>query len=202
MTKSVKLSDLWGDVDDALQGSKAAGIKYAIIESHKILEHTLKSQGYPGKTIEKKLYWAGYSLMDDEGIKSALDKRKEVLESFDYQLSDLEAEEVVKLYKKVVHEIVKKEKFGFSDKIKAFYYVYLNPKSIYFWRNLALTFGFLGAVKILEYTEIGRSIIESVIYLSDLAFSWVIVAALILLIMVVLIVTNYKSNKTGIKIKE
>lgn len=157
MKKSAKLSELWQDVDEALHGSKSGSIKFAIVESHKILEHTLKSQGYPGKTIEKKLYWAGYSLQDDEGIKSALDKRKEVLENFEYQLSDLEAEEIVKLYKKVVHDIVSKDKFDTGNKIKAFYKVYLYPKSIYFWRNLAIIFGFFAIVKFLNYTELGKS---------------------------------------------
>jgi len=202
MAKTAKLSDLWIEVDEALLGSKGAGISFAVIQSHKILEHTLKSQGYPGKTIERKLYWAGYSLVDEEGIKSALDRRKEIFENFDYQLSDLEAEEIVRMYKKIVHDIVKKEKFNFSDKLKAFYRVYLHPKSVYFWRNLAVFFSFFALVKFLNYTELGKSILGFIVYLSDLVFSWVAVAVTLVIIMIILGISGYRSNKTGIKIKE
>lgn len=200
--KTAKLSDLWADVDESFKGDRSSSIRFAVIESHKILESTLKSHGYPGKTVEKKLYWAGYSLQDEDGIKSALEKRREILENFDYQLSDIEAETIINLYKKVVHEVVAKEKFTFSDKFKAFYQVYLHPKSVYFWRNLAIFFGFFGAVKILTYTEIGKSFIELIVYISDLSLSWVIVALIIIIIMIVLGVGSYKSSRTGIKIKE
>ncbi|MDD3481138.1 MAG: hypothetical protein PHW75_02870 [Patescibacteria group bacterium] len=200
--KKAKLSDLWQDVEAALSGEKAASIKFAIVESHKILENTLRSQGYPGKTIEKKLYWAGYSLEDETGIKQGLDKRKEILENFEYELSDFEAEEIVKLYKKVVHEIATKEKFGPKDKLRAFYKVYLNPKSIYFWRNLAIIFAIFGLTKILAYSKIGEGIIDSFVYLADIALSWVFVAVVIVVTIVVLIASNYSENRTKIKIKE
>lgn len=200
--KKAKLSDLWHDVDLALSGEKSAGIKFAIIESHKILENTLRSQGYPGKTIEKKLYWAGYSLEDETGIKQGLEKRKEILENFEYELSDFEASEIVNLYKKVVHEIVKKEKFDAKDKIKAFYKVYLNPKSVYFWRNFAIIFAVFGLTKVLAYTKLGESITEGFVYLADLALSWVFVALIIIIAIIVLIVSNYYENRTKIKIKE
>lgn len=200
--KTAKLNDLWQEVDEAFKGDRSAAIRFAVLESHKILENTLKSQGYPGKTTEKKLYWAGYSLQDDEGIKSALDKRKEILENFDYQFSDIEAETLINLYKKVVHEIISKEKFSFNDKLKAFYKVYLHPKSIFFWRNLAFVFIFSAVVKILNGTEIGKGLTESIIYFSNLVLSPVMVAVVIMIVIVVLGISSYKSSRTGIKIKE
>lgn len=200
--KKAKLSDLWQDVDTALTGEKAASIKFAIIESHKILENTLRSQGYPGRTIEKKLYWAGYSLEDETGIKQGLEKRKEILENFEYELSDFEATELVKLYKKVVHEIVSKPAFTFSDKLRAFAKIYLYPKSLYFWRNLAIIFAIFGFTKILAYTKIGEGIVDNFVYIADLALSWVFVALVIIVTIIVLVVSNYYENRTKIKIKE
>lgn len=200
--QKVKLSELWAEVDSALQGDRAAGIKFAVIEAHKILENTLTSQGYPGRTIEKKLYWAGYSLEDETGIKAALDKREEILSNFDFPLSDLEAADVVSQYKKVVHEVARQESFGFRDKLDAFYKVYVSPKSVYTWRNLAIAFGFFLGVKLLAYTAIGKSVIYFVVYISDLALSWVFVAGVMLAAAIILFVTNYRENKTKIKIKE
>lgn len=200
--QKVKLSELWAEVDAALQGDRAAGIKFAIIEAHKILENTLVSQGYPGRTIEKKLYWAGYSLEDENGIKGALDKREVVLNNFDFQLSDLEAADVVAQYKKTVHEIVRQEPFGWRAKVDAFYKVYLSPKSVYTWRNLAIAFGFFLAVKLLNYTSAGKSVVSFVVYISDMALSWVFVAGVMVTAVIILFVTNYRADKTKIKIKE
>lgn len=202
MKKKAKLQELWQEVDNSLSGDKAAGIKFAIIEAHKILKNTLSSQGYPGKTIERKLYWAGYSLEDEKGIKEALEKRKEILENFEFQLSDLEAEEIIKMYKKVVHEIVAKPAFTLKGKIKAFYRIYLNPKSVYLWRNLVIIFAIFGFTKILAHTTFGESIVNSFVSIADLVLSWVFVAAVIIIFMIVLIISNYFENKSKIEIKE
>jgi hypothetical protein len=200
--KKVKLSELWAEVDSALQGERSAGIKYAVLEAHKILENTLASQGYPGRTIEKKLYWAGFSLEDENGLKFALDKRNEILRNFDFRISDLEAADIVGLYKKVVHEIVRQESFGWKEKLTAFYKIYISPKSVYTWRNLAIAFGLFLLVKILRYTVIGKSIVDSVVYVSDLALSWVFVVVVMVVSAVILFVTNYRESKTKIRIKE
>jgi len=200
--KKVRLSELWGDVDSALQGDRAAGIKFAIIEAHKILDNTLISQGYPGKTIEKRLYWAGYSLEDEGGIKSALEKREEVLRHFDFPLSDLEAADIVGMYKKIVHEIAQKESFGWKKKIAAFYKVYISPKSVYTWRNLAIVFSLFLIIKVLKYTTIGNAVADFFVAVADLALSWVTVAVVIGLSVIILVATNYRENKTKIKIKE
>lgn len=200
--KKVKLSELWGDVDNALQGDRAAGVKFAIIEAHKILDNTLISQGYPGRTIEKRLYWAGYSLEDENGIKSALDKREEVLRHFDFPLSDLEAADIVGLYKKIVHEVATQEPFDWRRKLEAFYKVYVSPKSVYAWRNLAIIFGIFLLIKLLKYTAAGQAIVNFIVQVADLALSWVFVAGVMLLAIIILAVTNYRENKTKIKIKE
>jgi len=200
--KKIKLSDLWKEVDSALTGDKSASFRFAIVEAHKILEQTLKSKGYPGKSIKKRLYWAGYSLEDREGIKDALEKHEEILNDFDYQLSDFEAENIVKEYKKVVQEIVSKKKLGPKDKVRIFLRVYLHPKSIYFWRNFLLLFGGFALIKVLAYTELGKSLVELVVYLSDLAFSSVTIVILLVILAVILGVSSYRSGKTGIKIKE
>jgi len=200
--KKVRLSELWNEVDNAIQGDRASGVKFAIIEAHKILENTLLTLGYPGKTIEKKLYWAGYSLEDEGGIKSALDKREEILNNFDFPLSDLEAADIVALYKKVVHEIATREPFGFSKKLGAFYKVYLSPRSVYAWRNLAIFFGSLLIVKVLNYTSVGKGIVSFFVSVADLMLSWMTIAVIIVVAIIIVFVTNYRENKTKIKIKE
>ncbi len=200
--KRVKLSELWDDVDLAIGGEKSASIRYAILEAHKILEHALVSQGYPGKTIQKKLLWAGYSLEDERGINMALEKQREILNSFDYQISDLEAKEIIFLYKKVVHEIVTKEKVSFKKKIIIFFKVFLSPKSIYFWRNLGTLFSVLLILKILNKTSIGQAIVGFINDFTDTILSWVSVVIIFVFVMIFVGISSYKSSRTGIKIRE
>ncbi len=200
--KKAKLSELWQEVESSLAGDKTAGIKFAILEAHKILENTLRSQGYPGKTLKKQLYWAGYSLEDEDGIKAALEKRDDILRNFDYDLSSLEAEEIIKMYKKIVHEIVTKPKFSFKNKLKAFYKIQLNPKSILFWRNLGVIVIVLCLIKILAYTEFGKVLLGVVVAITDLVISWISVAAIMFIVIIVLLVNNYLDKKSKILIKE
>lgn len=199
--KTVKIAELWLGVEEALKGDKSAGVKFAIIEAHKILENTLKSKGYPGKTIEKKLYWAGYSLQDEGGIKLAINKRNEILENFNYELSDIEAEDLLVLYKKVVQEIVSRDRLSFKKRLNIFLKVNLYPNSIYFWRNLVVFFSFFMVVRILGQTNIGNALSEFLISLSRFFISWISVIMIIIFLIIFLIVTSYKSSHTGIKIK-
>lgn len=198
----MKLSELWASVEDALSGDRAAGVKFAVIEAHKILESTLSSLGYPGRNIERQLYWAGYSLEEENGIKSALDKREEILRHFDFPLSDLEAADIVAMYKKVVHEIVQRGAFGWQKKVEAFYKVYLSPKSVYTWRNLAVAFGFFLSVKLLRYTESGKGVADIIVKIADMALSWITLAIIIAVSAIVVFALNYRDKRTKIKIKE
>jgi len=199
--KTVKIAELWLGVEEALKGDKSAGVKFAIIEAHKILENTLKSKGYPGKAIEKKLYWAGYSLQDEGGIKLAINKRNEILENFNYELSDIEAEDILVLYKKIVQEIVSRDGLSFKKRINIFLKVNLYPNSIYFWRNLVVFFSFFIVVRILGQTNIGNALSELLLSLSLFFISWISVIMIIVFLIIFLIVTSYKSSHTGIKIK-
>lgn len=202
MKKIVKLSELWQDVESALEGDKAAGIRFAVLEAQKILDHTLKSQGYPGKNLKRRLYWAGYSTISDDELQSALEKSEEIKKNFDYNFSDIEAQEIIKLYKKIVQEVVNKKRFGFSDKIKAFYQIYLNPKSVIFWRNIASILAFFAIIKALKYTKIGESVVSLFVSVADFIFSWLFVAITMALIAIAFGISYYFERRPKVKIKD
>lgn len=199
---TLKVNDLWQEVEKALHTRTTAGYKAAILDAHKILERVLDSKGYPGRTVEKKLFWAGYSLKGKDGFAEALEKYDEVMEKFEISGSDFEIEEILGTYKKIISQVAARPNFSFSDRVRAFYEVHLHPKSILFWRNVAVLFGTFLAIKLLAYTEIGKKIVGWVIAIADFAISWTFVLVVIVIIIMALLLNNYFASRTKVKIKE
>lgn len=199
---TLKVNELWQEVEKAFNTRTNAGYKAAILDAHKILERVLASKGYPGKTVDRKLYWAGYSLKSQKNITEALTKYDEIMEKFEISGSDFEIEEILKNYKKLITEIASKPDFGIREKFEAFVDVYLSPKSVLFWRSIVILFGSFLIIKTLAHTQIGSSIVAWVVTISDFAISWLFVIVIIVIIILILIVNSYFANKTKVKIKE
>ncbi len=197
-----KFNELWAGVEKLLSGHDSSGSRLAVIEAHKILEAVLDNKGFIGKTIEEKLFWAGYSGKDKEGITEALERHKDIIEKIEYQFSDFEAQEAVRMYKKVAQSIVSKPDLKFSDKLKSYYEIYFSPKSIKLWVNLGIIFGFFITVRILSETEIGKNITEYIINTSNFIISWIFVAIILILSAIIIGLNVYFENKSKIKIKE
>lgn len=198
---TLKVNELWQEVEKAFRSRTTAGYKAAILDAHKILERVLASKGYPGKTVDRKLYWAGYSLKNQKNITEALVKYDEVMEKFEISGSDFDVEEILRTYKKIINEVAGKPAFGIREKYEAFVDVYLSPKSIPFWRNIVILFGTFAIIKLLAYTEIGKKIIGWIVAIANFAISWLFVIVVIVIIIAALLLNYYFSNKTKVKIK-
>jgi len=199
---TLKVNELLDKVEQNLAQKTQNGYRLALLDASKILYRVLSSKGYPGRSIERKLYYAGYSLKEKNGIADALKKHKEALEVFDLSGSDLEIEEAVKAYKKVIYEVATKPALKTIDKVKVFIDIYLNPKSLIFWRNITILFGSFAAIKLLAYTEIGKKIVEWVVTVANFAISWMFVIAVIVIVIAALLINSYFANRTKVKIKE
>lgn len=197
-----KISELWTEVEKSLSERTSSGLKMAILEAHKVLYATLESKGYPGKKIEDKLYWAGYSLREKNGLAEALEKRDDILDKFEYRLSDLEAEELIKKYKHVIDEVVKAPKFSLKDRLKMITETQLSPKSVLLWRNLGIFIGFFVAIKLLDKTEVGMSISKWLSGVADFVISWQFLLLVMVIIGLIYALNVYLSNKSKVKIKE
>lgn len=197
-----KISELWTEVEQVFAEKTSTALKMAILEAHKILEAVLETKKYPGKTVEKKLIWAGYSLKDRNGLGEAIYKHNEILSKFDYLLTNIEAEDILKIYKDAIMDISKKPEFTEIDRVKAFLEIYFSPRSVILWRNLAIFFGFFALVKFLEATATGKMIAGWFVSLANLLISWQFVVVLAVLGAAIYLVTNYYANKSKIKIKE
>jgi hypothetical protein len=197
-----KISELWEEVEQVFAEKTSTALKMAILEAHKILEAVLDSKKYPGKTVEKKLVWAGYSLKDKNGLREAIEKHDEILYKFDYLLTNLEAEDILKLYKKAITEISKKSEFSEIDRLKALGEIYFSPKNVIFWRNLGAVVGFFATIKLLSVTESGKMIVGWFVSLANLVISWQFLILILVIASAIFLLINYFANKSKIKIKE
>lgn len=108
--------DLWHLVTSSLNENTSSGLKMAIIEADKILNYTLDKKGVPGDSTEAKLAFLRTVLSNFEELKKALKKKKEILNSFDYNLTSLEAEDVIDVYKRAIDDIQGVRRFNLLQK--------------------------------------------------------------------------------------
>jgi hypothetical protein len=162
----------------------------------------LDSRKFPGKTIKEKLFWAGYSGKDKEGIAEALERREDIVSKINYQFSDFESQGAVRMYKKVIQEILSKPELTIKDKIKIYFELYFSLKSLKFWRNIAIIFTFFLAIKLLAETDLGNQVTENIVNFTNFVISWIFVAIVAIIIAVILAINLYLETRTKIKIKE
>jgi hypothetical protein len=196
-----KVSELWEEVERSLAEKTLAGSKMAVLEAHKVLELVLKTEGYPGK-VERQLNLAGYSLSEKDPIAEAIKKQKEILASFEYQISDFEAEEIVSQYKKVIDEVLKRGEFTGTDKLKAFGRYYFSPKSLVFWRNLGIVAVVLVLIKFLSKTEAGLGLVTWIVNAVDFIISWQFLVILIVVAIAISAIVYFYANRPKVKIKD
>lgn len=197
-----KVSELWDEVEQVFSERTSSALKMAIIEAHKILEAVLDSKKYPGRTVEERLYWAGYPLKGKNGLSEALEKHNEILLKFDYLLTNIESEDILKTYQQVINEIAAKPDFDITEQLKAFFNIYFSPKSVLFWKNLAILGAFFAIIKFLSNTQVGGDIVGWGISLANFVISWPFLVIVGVLVLLAFVINYYLANKSKIRIKE
>lgn len=198
----LKLSEIMAEIDGYLAERTPASLKMAIIDAHKTLDALLSSKGYPGRSIEKKLFWAGFSLKGKDDFLAALEMHKVITEKLEFQLSDFEAKETVEAYKKVIKVIAEREKLSISDRAKNFVEMYLAPTSIAFWRNLGIFFGIFAVIKVFSAYDPAKKLLTRIVDISDFIISWQFFLIVAILVAIIYFLFNYFTNKSKVRIKE
>ncbi|NIM47109.1 MAG: hypothetical protein GTN40_03055 [Candidatus Aenigmarchaeota archaeon] len=171
--------DLWAEVEGALKERTPAGYKMAVIEANKLLDMTLKEKGYPGRDFDDRLLNARETFSNFDSLKQAVGKAKQILNTFDYNLTSVEVEDIINCYKQALMDLT--EGFGsisFTKRASLFfkYYVPAKIKSVKFW--IILFFSFLLLVKFLADTSWGQQITQFVVSIVRFIFSWFLVFVL------------------------
>lgn len=198
----IKLQNLIDEIENHLAEKTEAGSKIAILEANKVLEVLLDNKKYPGKNLEQKLYWAGFSLKGKDDFASALKKYEEIQRKLEVSLSDFEAREIVNAYLKVIKVIASRKNLTIMDRLKYFLELYFLPTSLLFWRNMGIFFVFWGIIKFLAFTETGLNISNSLISWANFFISWPFFAISVGMISIIWLGQNYFAGKTKIKIKD
>jgi hypothetical protein len=198
----LSLADIMSEIDGYLAEKTPASLKMAIIDAHKTLDALLSSKGYPGRSIEKKLFWAGFSLKGKDDFLAALEMHKVISEKLEFQLSDFEAKETVAAYKKVIKVIAEREKLSLGDRAKNFVEMYLAPTSLVFWRNLAIFFGIFGLIKLFSSFEPAKNLMNRIVEVANFIISWQFLLIVAILVGIAYFLFNYFTNKSKVRIKE
>jgi hypothetical protein len=198
----LKLAEIMAEIDDYLTEKTPASLKMAIIEVHKTLDALLSSKGYPGRSIEKKLFWAGFSLKGKDDFLAALEMHKVVTQKLEFQLSDFEAHETVQAYKKVIKVIAEREKLGLADRAKNIFDIYLSPTSLIFWRNIGIFFGFFAVIKFFDAYHPAQNLLIKLTDIANFIISWQFFLITVILIGIIYFAFNYFANKSKVRIKD
>ena len=198
----LKLNEVMAEIDQSLSENTPASLRVAIIDSHKTLDALLSSKGYPGRSIEKKLFWAGFSLKGKDDFLAALEMHKVITEKLEFQLSDFEAKETVAAYKRVIKVIAEREKLSISDRAKNIFEMYLSPASLTFWRNLAIFFGFFAIIKLFSAFAPAQKVLTALVDLSNFIISWQFFLIAAILLAIIYFAFNYFAGKSKVRIKD
>jgi len=197
-----KNENLWDEVDRSLEDHSPSGYKMACIEAEKVFRSVLKTKGYPTKDINQILTLFGWKLTDKEGLKKALAKTHEIKETFDYNLTSFEAEDIVTCYKQAIKDFSDRKALSWQRRFALLWQNYISLKTSFAKKTLLSFFGFFLVIKILSSTEIGREITAFFVKIADIIYSWVAffaIIAVVLLIFIVLIFSVLEKKKTRIR---
>ncbi len=197
-----KNENLWDEVDRALEEHTPSGYKMACIEAEKIFRHVLRSKGYPTSDIGQIITLFGWKLTNKDGLKKAIKKTAQIKETFDYQMTSFEAEDIVECFKQSIQDFSDKKALSWQRRFALLWQNYLSLKTSFAKKTIIGFFGFFLAVKILARTGIGQKITDFFVRLADIIFSWMMLLGLLFLafiVIVIIIFTYLERKKTKIK---
>jgi hypothetical protein len=197
-----KNENLWEEVEHSLEEHSPSGYKMACVEAGKVFKHVLKNKGYPVGDINQIITLFGWKLTDKEGLKKAIKKTEQIKETFDYQMTSFEAEDIVEAYKQAIQDFSSAKALSWQRRFALLWQNYLSLKTSFAKKVLFGFFGFFLVVKLLAKTSIGHSVVKFFVGLADLIYSWFIFLAvlfLVAIIFVIIIFAYLEKKKTRIK---
>lgn len=199
------IKKLWQEVESDLREKSPAGYKMALLDADKALRWLLKQKGYPGKNISEQLFWSGIKIENHEELKRAFEKKDEILESVSYQLSTLELEDFLDIYKELIRQLSETKKLRFYQRA---YFLFEknfshNLRKILKLGGLGLV-AYLIIVKLLTSTESGRRLVEKIVALNNFIFKWLlnIIIFTVIIAVIIGIIFLLMERRRSVRIKD
>lgn len=197
-----KNENLWDEVERSLGEHTPSGYKMACVEAEKVFKHVLKSKGYPIQDISQIITLFGWRLTNKEGLKKSLRKTEQIKETFDYQMTSFEAEDIVEAFEQAIQDFSDKKALSWQRRFALLWQNYLSLKTSFAKKTIFGFFGFFLAIELLAKTNFGHSVVTLFVDIADVIFSWFIflgALALIAVVFIVIIFAYLERKKTRIK---
>ena len=197
----------WSKVEKLFNKNLTESLEMAIIESEKILRNVLEEKRIPGKTIDKKIEVLKPFLSNHDKLVYAQRIYKRILREPGFEIDQKEVESILQAFYQAVTDLTGEEAVQISpwDRIRLWVDLLIpHPKK--FAKKVGLgTLGFFLFVLFLSDTLAGRKLVQGIVNVTHFIFSWVILAVLIALGIIVVIVISvlyFESRRTRIRIKD
>ena len=93
-----KTTAAWREAEGLAKQGSAAGRKLAVIEADKLLDHALKSLGFPGETMAERLKAAAYSHPKLRDVWTAHKWRNQLVHEQHFALSERQTQEAMRSF--------------------------------------------------------------------------------------------------------
>ena len=194
---------VWQEIEADLKEKTNSGHKMALLDSDKMLRRALNDKGYPGKDLNKQLFWAGINLNARPDLKKALKKKQEILDEFDYRLSTFELEDFLNAYRKAIERVSSGDRLTLRKRLGIYFENYFFLKNASKLKALIAVMAVFLGIKILSSTGIGVGITKKVVSIDNLLFDWFLILLLVGLVVGVIVFVSFiffdKSRKVKIK---
>jgi len=173
----------WRRVEEYLAEGGVSGLIAALIEADKLLDYHLSEKGYPGENLEEKIHLAGVKFSHLSGLLEARKIRNEILEKVHHKITTLDLEEALAFYKQALLDLALDEeyKIPFFERLFIYLQYWWPKKKKTLKRSFLLLITSVAVIWLLANTSFGQGLVDLVIGLVNLIFSWVFAVLLLVL---------------------
>jgi hypothetical protein len=100
-----KFTASWKEIEALAKQGSPAGRKLALIEADKLLDHALKSVGFPGETMADRLKVAQYQHPKIKDVWTAHKWRNQLVHEQNFSLSDRQTHEALRAFEAVLRSL-------------------------------------------------------------------------------------------------
>ncbi len=176
----------WSKVQKYLEEKNINSFLLAVLEADKLLAKALKDKGYPGKTTQEKIGAAKEKFTNINFLLGARDIRDKIINKIDYNLSSLDLEDAISAYRQAIIDLGEEsEKLPISERLLLLFHYYYPSKKQALKKIIIYIVLFFTIVWFLSHTSLGQNIVNIVVGVTNIIFSWVL--AIVLLVVGVII---------------
>lgn len=182
----------WEQVEKYLQEETTSGLLVALIEADKLLNATLKKQGYPGKSLDDRIKSAREKFNNLNGLLEARHLLKQFLSNLNANITSLDVEEAVTAYKQSLLDLQSEQKarLGVFERTIILLDYYLPSKWKFVRKVVLLVLLISLIIWLLANTRWGQLIVLTVVGVVNFIYTWIAAIILFCLTLIMIIIAS------------